>query len=90
MRSLARNNQGTKANYRWTKENEESLPSQQTYKIMPNTETEVKTSISSTLHPCGYQVPSQTGDTSMNSAQTSEYEEAESGICLVYIPSFCW
>lgn len=69
---------GTKANYRWAKENEESLPSQQTYKIMPNTETEVKTSISSTLHPRGYQVPSQTVDTSMNSAQTSEYEEAES------------
>ncbi|KAJ1398660.1 P-loop containing nucleoside triphosphate hydrolase, partial [Sesbania bispinosa] len=68
---------GTKTNFRFAKENEESLPSaQQTYKIMPN--TEIDTSLSSSLHPHSYQVPSQTIDTSMNSAQASEYEEAES------------
>ncbi|KAJ1379892.1 P-loop containing nucleoside triphosphate hydrolase [Sesbania bispinosa] len=68
---------GTKTNFRFAKENEESLPyAQQTYKIMPN--TEMDTSLSSSLHPHSYQVPSQTIDTSMNSAQASEYEEAES------------
>jgi len=40
---------------------------------------EMDTSFSSTLHPNSYQVPSQTTDTSMNSAQLSEYEETESG-----------
>lgn len=49
---------------------------------MPNTERE--TSLSSSLHPHSYQVPSQTIDTSMNSAQASEYEEAESGIPFVH------
>ncbi|RZB96762.1 calmodulin-binding transcription activator 1-like isoform X2 [Glycine soja] len=68
---------GTKANFTSAKENEESLPyAQQTDKIMP--QTEMDTSLSSTLHPHSYQVPSKTVDTSMNSAQTSEYEEAES------------
>nr|KYP49260.1 Calmodulin-binding transcription activator 3 [Cajanus cajan] len=68
---------GTKANSTCAKENEESLPyAQQTDKIMPK--TEVDTSLSSTLRPHSYQVPSQTIDTSMNSSQASEYEEAES------------
>ncbi|CAJ1938111.1 unnamed protein product [Sphenostylis stenocarpa] len=68
---------GTKANYTRAKENEESLPyAQQTDKIMPK--TELDTSLSSTLHPLGYQVLSRTMDTSMTSAQVSEYEEAES------------
>lgn len=50
---------------------------------MPN--TEMDTSLSSSLHPHSYQVPSQTIDTiSMNSAQASEYEEAESGISFVH------
>jgi len=40
---------------------------------------EMDSSFSSTPHPNSYQVPSQTMDTSMNSAQVSEYEEAESG-----------
>ncbi|XP_027920339.1 calmodulin-binding transcription activator 3 isoform X2 [Vigna unguiculata] len=39
---------------------------------------EMDSSFSSTPHPNSYQVPSQTMDTSMNSAQVSEYEEAES------------
>ncbi|KAK7318613.1 hypothetical protein RJT34_03316 [Clitoria ternatea] len=67
---------GTRANLRCAKETEESIPyAEQTDKIMPN--TEVDTSVSS-LHPYNYQVPSQTIDTSMKSAQASEYEEAES------------
>ncbi|RDX66086.1 Calmodulin-binding transcription activator 2, partial [Mucuna pruriens] len=68
---------GTKANFTYAKENEESLPyAQQIDKIMP--QTEMDTSLSSTLHLLSYQVPSQTMDTSMTSAQASEYEEAES------------
>ncbi|XP_027360473.1 calmodulin-binding transcription activator 1-like isoform X2 [Abrus precatorius] len=68
---------GTKANFRCAKEKEESLPyAQQTVKIMPN--PEMDSSLSSLLHPHSYQVPSQTIDTSMNSAHASEYEEAES------------
>lgn len=47
--------------------------------------TEMETSLSSTLHPHSYQVPSQTMDRSMNSSQASEYEEAESGISFVHI-----
>ncbi|KAG4947507.1 hypothetical protein JHK87_043514 [Glycine soja] len=38
----------------------------------------METSLSSTLHPHSYQVPSKTMDTSMNSSQASEYEEAKS------------
>lgn len=68
---------GTKANFASAKENEEYLPfAQQTDKIMPR--TEMDTSLSSTHRPLSYQGPSQTTDTSMNSAQASEYEEAES------------
>ncbi|KAK7399555.1 hypothetical protein VNO78_10740 [Psophocarpus tetragonolobus] len=68
---------GTKANFTSAKENEESLPyTQQTNKTIPK--TEMDTSSSSSLHPHSYQVPSQTMDTSMNSVQASEYEEAES------------
>ncbi|KAL9329608.1 hypothetical protein ACSQ67_004611 [Phaseolus vulgaris] len=68
---------GTKSNYSCAKETEESLPyAQQTDKIM--VKAEMDTSFSSTLHPNSYQVPSQTTDTSMNSAQLSEYEETES------------
>ncbi|KAG4957889.1 hypothetical protein JHK82_043723 [Glycine max] len=68
---------GTRANFTCAKENEENLPyAQQTDKIMPKTEME--TSLSSTLHPHSYQVPSKTMDTSMNSSQASEYEEAKS------------
>ncbi|XP_047149182.1 calmodulin-binding transcription activator 1 [Vigna umbellata] len=68
---------GTKANYTCAKENEESLPcAEQTDKIM--LKAEMDTSFSSALHPNSYQVPSQTMDSSMNSAQVSEYEEAES------------
>ena len=47
--------------------------------------TEMETSLSSTLHPHSYQVPSKTMDTSMNSSQASEYEEAKSGISFVHI-----
>ncbi|XP_061344118.1 calmodulin-binding transcription activator 3-like [Gastrolobium bilobum] len=70
--------QGTKANFRCAKENEESLPyAQPTDEIMPN--TEMGTSLASSFHPHSYQVSSQTIDTtSMNEAQASDYEEAES------------
>lgn len=44
----------------------------------------METSLSSSLHPHSNQVPSQTKDTSMNSAEVSEYEEAESGIPFVH------
>ncbi|KAK7308503.1 hypothetical protein VNO77_42111 [Canavalia gladiata] len=68
---------GTRATFRCAKENEESVPyAQQADKIM--SKTEMDTSLSSPLHPHSYQVPSQTIDTSMNSTQESEYEEAES------------
>ncbi|TKY66616.1 G-type lectin S-receptor serine/threonine-protein kinase [Spatholobus suberectus] len=46
---------------------------------------EMDTSLSSTLHPRIYQVPLQTIETGMNSAQASEYEEAESNISDVVV-----
>jgi hypothetical protein len=43
------------------------------------------TSVSSRFHPNGYQVPTRTTDTtSMNSAQASEYEDAESGAFFIH------
>lgn len=45
---------------------------------MPNTKME--TFLSSSLNPLSYQLQSQTMDTSINSFQASEYEEAESGM----------
>ncbi|KAL2343063.1 hypothetical protein Fmac_004348 [Flemingia macrophylla] len=70
---------GTKANSTCSRENEESLSyAQQTDNIMPK--TEMDTSLSSTLRSHSYQVPSQTIDTSMNSAQASEYGKAESAL----------
>ena len=81
---LAQTNQGIRANFKCVKDNGETLPhAQETDDIMPK--TEMDTSFSSGIHPNSYQVPSQTMDTtSMNSAQASEYEEAESGFvhCL--------
>ncbi|KAI4317272.1 hypothetical protein L6164_025155 [Bauhinia variegata] len=69
---------GTRENFKCAKDNEEALPYvQETDSIMHT--TEMDTSLSSGLHPISYQVPSQTMDTtSMNSAQASDYEEAES------------
>lgn len=53
-------------------ENEETTPN-----------SEVEASQSSSFHPNSYQLPSQTTDTSLNSAQASEYEDAESGAFVV-------
>lgn len=36
------------------------------------------------FHPSNYQILSQTTDISLNSTQVSEYEDAESGACIVY------
>ncbi|KAJ6916966.1 calmodulin-binding transcription activator 3-like isoform X2 [Populus alba x Populus x berolinensis] len=69
---------GTRTNFNRIKEHEECIPySQETEDTMPG--SEMDTSVSSSFHPNGYQVPSRTTDTtSMNSAQASEYEDAES------------
>lgn len=40
----------------------------------------METFLSSSLNPLSYQLQSQTMDTSINSFQASEYEEAESGM----------
>lgn len=56
----------------YSQENEETIPN-----------SEVEGSQSSGFHPNSYQMPSQTADTSLNSAQASEYEDAESGAFVV-------
>ncbi|KAJ6397927.1 hypothetical protein OIU77_018860 [Salix suchowensis] len=70
---------GTRTNFSRIKGYEEPIPySQETEDTMPN--SEMDTSVSSSFHSNGYQVPTRTTDsTSMNSALASEYEDAESG-----------
>lgn len=69
--------QGNRTNYNRIKEHEESEDT------MPNSEMDA--SVSSKFHPNGYQVPTQTMDTtSMNSTQASEYEDAESGAFVIF------
>lgn len=71
-------NQGNRTNFNRIKETEDA-------ETAPN--SEIDSSVSSSFPPNNYQMPSQTTDTtSMNSAQASEYEDAESGaLCLCYI-----
>lgn len=45
---------------------------------------EMGASNSSSFHPSNYKMLSKTAETSLNSAQVSEYEDAESGACIVY------
>ncbi|XP_021688105.2 calmodulin-binding transcription activator 3 isoform X2 [Hevea brasiliensis] len=70
---------GNKANFNHVKEHEEAIPyPHEIEDTIPHSEME--TSVSSNFHHDNYQVPAQTTDTmSMNSAQASEYEDAESG-----------
>ncbi|KAJ6740850.1 CALMODULIN-BINDING TRANSCRIPTION ACTIVATOR CAMTA [Salix purpurea] len=70
--------QGTRTNFNRIKEYEEHIPfSQEIEDTIPS--SEMDTSVSSGFRPNGYQVPTRTTDTtSMNSAQASEYEDAES------------
>ncbi|MED6174583.1 hypothetical protein PIB30_070406 [Stylosanthes scabra] len=70
----------TKAKFRdAAKENQESLPYAQVDKLPGPATKEI--SLSCSLDPNNYQVPSQTIDTtSMNSTQATEYEEAESAL----------
>ncbi|KAI8032144.1 Calmodulin-binding transcription activator 3 [Camellia lanceoleosa] len=70
---------GNRANFSRIKEAEETIPnSQESEEIVPN--SEVDSSVSSTFNPYNYQVTSHATDTaSLNSAQASEYEDAESG-----------
>ncbi|KAH9718714.1 calmodulin-binding transcription activator 3 [Citrus sinensis] len=68
---------GNRTNFNRTKVAEGATPySQENEETIPN--SEVEGSQSSGFHPNSYQMPSQTADTSLNSAQASEYEDAES------------
>ncbi|OMO73091.1 IQ motif, EF-hand binding site [Corchorus olitorius] len=68
---------GNRTNFNRVKENEEAIPySQESEGTIPNSEME--SSISSSFHPNNGQIPSQTTDTSLNSVQASDYEDAES------------
>ncbi|KAL5820225.1 hypothetical protein ACOSQ3_022107 [Xanthoceras sorbifolium] len=69
---------GNRTSYNRIKVTEASTPySQETEETIPN--SEIEGSQSSSFHPHNYRMPSQTTDTtSMNSAQASEYEDAES------------
>jgi cytoskeletal protein RodZ len=79
--------QGNRTNLNRFRETEEAIPySHETEDLFPN--SEIDSSSSSSYHPNNSQVPSQTTDTtSLNSAQASEYEDAESGR-LLYLPQF--
>ena len=49
----------------------------------------MESSLSSNFHPNNGQIPSQTMDTtSMNSVQTLEYEDAESGVLILATAKF--
>lgn len=82
--SLAQNNQGTRPNFKYTKNSEEALPyAHYIDNTMPS--MEMDTSLLSSVHPNSYQVTSQTMDTaSMSSALAAENDEAESGISSVH------
>lgn len=69
---------GNRTNFNRIKEPGEAIPySQESEDIVTNSERD--SSVSSSFHPNKFQVPSQTTDTtSLNSAQASEYEDAES------------
>uniref|UniRef100_A0A5B6Z4F1 Putative calmodulin-binding transcription activator 3 n=1 Tax=Davidia involucrata TaxID=16924 RepID=A0A5B6Z4F1_DAVIN len=68
---------GNRTNFNRIKETEDTIPnSQETEENVFN--SEVDSSVSSKYLPYNYQVASQTTDTSLNSAQASEYEDAES------------
>ncbi|PSS26577.1 Calmodulin-binding transcription activator 3 like [Actinidia chinensis var. chinensis] len=68
---------GHRANFNRIKEAEEAIPnSQESEEIVSN--SEVYSSVSSKFKSYNYQVTSQTTDTSLNSTQASEYEDAES------------
>ncbi|KAA8540772.1 hypothetical protein F0562_024309 [Nyssa sinensis] len=72
------NRRVNRTNFNRIKEIEETIPnSQETEENLFN--SEVDSSVSSKYHPYNYRVASQTTDTtSLNSAQASEYEDAES------------
>ncbi|KAF2284041.1 hypothetical protein GH714_018437 [Hevea brasiliensis] len=80
--------QGNKANFNHVKEHEEAIPyPHEIEDTIPHSEME--TSVSSNFHHDNYQVPAQTTDTiSMNSAQASEYEDAESATETFQLPSW--
>ncbi|GFY87427.1 signal responsive 1 [Actinidia rufa] len=76
---------GHRANFNRIKEAEETiLNSQESEEIVSN--SEVYSSVSSKFNPHNYQVTSQTTDTSLNSTQASEYEDAESDDYLGKLP----
>ncbi|KAI8536251.1 hypothetical protein RHMOL_Rhmol10G0241900 [Rhododendron molle] len=68
---------GHRANYNRIKEAEEAIPNSQESEEVVST-SEVYSSVSSKFNPHSYQVASQNTDTSLNSPQVSEYEDAES------------
>ncbi|KAG5529472.1 hypothetical protein RHGRI_030006 [Rhododendron griersonianum] len=68
---------GHRANYNRIKEVEEAIPNSQESEEVVST-SEVYSSVSSKFNPHSYQVASQNTDTSLNSPQVSEYEDAES------------
>lgn len=81
--------QGNRANFNNVKEHEDTIPcTQEIEDTVPH--SEMDTSVSSNFHHDNYQVPAQTADTiSMNSAQASEYEDAESGAFTIYLHFLC-
>lgn len=73
--------QGNRTHYNRTRGTEGVIPNSLEEEILPD--TEVDSSLSSKFQQYGYNVPSQTTDTtSLNSTQTSEYADAESGLFL--------
>lgn len=80
--------QGNRTNYNRVRETEESIPNSiETEDTRLN--SEVESSVSSKLQPYSYQVTPQTTDTtSLSSAHTTEYEDAESGVFVNHF-SFC-
>ena len=78
--------QGNRTSCNRIKETEEAVPYSQ--ETEPN--SEIDSSGSSCFHPNNNQITSQNTDTtSLNSsAQASEYEDAESGRFVVFMPKF--
>lgn len=73
--------QGNGTHYNRTRGTAGAIPNSPEEESLPN--TDVHSSLSSKFQQYGYNVPLQTTDTtSLNSTQTSEYADAESGLFL--------
>lgn len=79
--------QGNRTHYNRAKGAEGSIPHALKEESMPNSDAD--SSLSSKFQQYGYNVPSQTTDTtSLNSTQASDYADAESGVFLGHASLF--